>query len=166
MAPNEATNRKDDGYTLVVVVVVLTVLMVLGAGAIRVAGAGAQGAIANRSAVSVTACARAAREAIKSQIRFMQPLPQSFELTTVTPAGVTVQTIQSGHSHGPDTIQSIEFLTDSTLGTGRSPSLHPRISNDILPANQTGAAAMRVVAICTDDVGRTQEVEFLLRYGL
>jgi uncharacterized membrane protein len=158
----------EHGYTLVVVIVLLTVLMVLGAGAIRMAGAGTRGAIAQRSNVTVAACARAARDAIKSQIRFMNPLPQEFSLELMAGNDV-VQTIRDGHPEGLPTlgdITSVEFLTDAALGTARSPSLHPRISNDILPASEFTGSAMRVVAVCTDDVGRTHEVEFLLRYGL
>lgn len=174
--------RNERGYTLIVVVVLLAVLLVLGAGAIRMAGSEVAAASGNRRNAAMAACAKAARDVMIGQLRFANPIPTSFSMKVATggvamngdsPSGDVMLEVKEGH--GDDMaparaeVKSVEFITDDMLGKGKTPTAVVKMTNNLpggAGGGMGGSGGARVTARCTDAAGRTQEVEFLIRYGI
>lgn len=173
-------NNNSRGFTLIVVVVLLAVLLVLGAGAIKMATSQVAAASGHRRQVALDACAKAARNVLVSQLQFQSAIPKSFSLEVAT-AGVSLNggpppgnlqvTLKNGHdpNAAPSLVKDVTPISNGMLGKGRTPPNNGgNITNDLQAPGTGGSLSggARVIATCTDAGGRTEEVEFLIRYGV
>jgi len=166
--------RGEGGFTLIVVMILLAVMLIVGAGAIEMAAGEVDAANGYRKVITMESCARAVRQVLISQLRFGTGLPSTIQAVNLTDAGGNPElTLDSGHDPASPAsvvqdqagaVVDVEIIPDSALGAGRTGVLHPRMTNE---ATDVGSMVngMRVFGRCRDRVGRTQEIEFTIRYG-
>ena len=164
--------ERPRGFTLIVVMVILMVLLILGAAAIKMASSEVSAAAANSRRAVVVACANAARNLMASQLRLNQNLPTTMTAKVVgASSGVDAQPLNLALGHDPSaptaeaSVKDVQFVNSQTCGRGRSPALHPQMTNDIFDP-QSESPCIDTIAQCHDVTGRVVEVEFTVHYGL
>lgn len=166
------------GSTLVVVSIMLTAVLVAGAAMISVSSLDQEEASASTRMMMLRACAASAKEAYMSRVRYPATLPTSFSMQVKNPnTSEVLLDLAEGHdpsaAHSALVVgltsdpQNVQFVDDKSLGFGKTSNYNPVLTNNLGPRGAgMGGGGRRVIARCRDKVGRTVEVDLLIRYGL